>query len=94
MTETREPNVDEALPDEPHVNLLEMAWGVIANAGWDESAKTPGWQEAAERWRDRYHRWLDLHLLPGGYQTWEELAAGVTRERDALFAEVSELRHG
>jgi hypothetical protein len=83
---------DEPLPAEPHMDLLESAWGVIANAGWDESAKSPGWQEAAVRWRDDYHRWLDLHLRPGGYQTWEELATGVTRERDALFAEVSELR--
>jgi hypothetical protein len=34
--------------------LLEMAWGIIANAGWDGMAKTPGWQEAAVRWRDEY----------------------------------------
>jgi hypothetical protein len=83
---------DEASSPEPHINLLEMAWGVIANAGWDDCAKTPGWQEAAVRWRDDYHRWLDLHLRPGGYQTWEQLAVGVTRERDALFAEVAQLR--
>ena len=36
-------------------DLLETAWGIIANAGWDDCAKTPGWQEAAERWRDGYH---------------------------------------
>ena len=83
---------DEPRPAEPHMDLLESAWGVIANAGWDDGAKSPGWQEAAVRWRDRYHLWLDLHLRPGGYQTWEELAVGVTRERDALFAEVWELR--
>jgi hypothetical protein len=77
---------------ELHADLLESAWGVIANAGWDDCAKTTGWQEAAERWRDDYHRWLDLHLRPGGYQTWEELAVGITRERDALVAEVAELR--
>jgi hypothetical protein len=35
-------------------DLLEAAWGIIANAGWDGSAKTPGWQEAAIRWRERY----------------------------------------
>ena len=81
-----------AVPAEPHIDLLESAWGVIANAGWDDCAKTPGWQEAAERWRDGYRRWLDLHLRPGGYQTWEELAVSVTRERDALFAEVAGLR--
>jgi hypothetical protein len=55
-------------------------------------AKTTGWHEAAVRWRDDYHRWLDLHLRPGGYRTWEELAAGLVRERDALAYEVSCLR--
>ena len=83
---------DGASPGEPHMDLLEAAWGVIANAGWDDCAKTTGWQEAAERWRDDYHRWLDLHLRPGGYQTWEELAGSLVRERDALFAEVAGLR--
>ena len=45
-------------------DLLEMAWGIIANAGWDASsgdvslAKTTGWHEAAVRWRDDYHAWL------------------------------------
>jgi hypothetical protein len=38
--------------------LLELAWGVIANAGWDGMAQSPGWQEAAVRWRDEYHRVL------------------------------------
>ena len=77
---------------EPHMNLLDTAWGVIANAGWDGMAKTPGWQEAAVRWRDDYHRWLDLHLRPGGYHTWEQLADSLVRERDALFSEVAGLR--
>lgn len=41
--------------------LLELAWGLIANAGWDagtgnvDLAKSPGWHEAAIRWRDNYH---------------------------------------
>ena len=74
------------------MELLESAWGVIANAGWDDFAKTAGWQEAAERWRDDYHRWLDLHLRPGGYHTWEQLADSLVRERDALFSEVAGLR--
>ena len=59
---------------------------------WNDDAKHPGWQETAERWRDDYHRWLDFHLRPGGYQTWEELAHGLARERDALSFEVTELR--
>ena len=46
--------------------LLELAWGVIANAGWPQDGagdrsvpgRTPGWGDAAVRWRDRYFRWL------------------------------------
>jgi hypothetical protein len=44
-------------------NLLERAWGIIANAGWDagsgqvDLAKTTGWHEAALRWRGDYFRW-------------------------------------
>lgn len=36
-------------------NLLEAAWGLIANANegnWDSAL--PEWQEAAVRWRDAY----------------------------------------
>lgn len=45
-------------------DMLEAAWGIIANAGgWDDDlSATPGWREAAERWRDRYHEWLDEHV--------------------------------
>ena len=46
---------DDPLPGDPAMDLLEAAWGIIANAGWDGCAKTPGWQEAAILWRDRYH---------------------------------------
>jgi len=38
-------------------DLLEYAWGIIANAGggdWTKESKD--WQEAAARWRDRYHQ--------------------------------------
>lgn len=41
-------------------DLLESAWGLIANAGWDASSgdvsipKTTGWHEAAVRWREDY----------------------------------------
>jgi hypothetical protein len=43
-------------------DLLEMAWGIIANAGWDECAKSPGWQDAAVRWRNKYFAWQDKVL--------------------------------
>ncbi len=42
-------------------DLLEAAWGLIANAyggDWDQAAEASGWKQAAERWRDDYHRTL------------------------------------
>lgn len=42
--------------------LLYLAWGVIANAGFTpDQEKTEGWHEAAERWRDDYHAYLDAN---------------------------------
>ena len=44
----------------PEANLIESAWGIIANAGggnWDR--ETAEWRGAAERWRDEFHAWLD-----------------------------------
>lgn len=44
--------------------LLYDAWNLIANAGWDAHRglvnleKSPGWHEAALRWRDGYHAHL------------------------------------
>ena len=44
-------------------DLLEAAWGVIANAGGgDWKTQTPAWQEAAKDWRAEFHKWLDRHL--------------------------------
>jgi hypothetical protein len=38
------------------VDELELAWGIIANAGGgDWETQTKEWQDAATRWRDRYH---------------------------------------
>lgn len=38
------------------IDLAESAWGVIANAGaGDWTRESTEWQEAAARWRDRYH---------------------------------------
>lgn len=37
----------------------EAAWGIIANAyggDWDLASEASGWKEAAERWRDAYHK--------------------------------------
>lgn len=44
----------------PSRDMLEAAWGIIANAGGGNwKLETPEWQEAASRWRDEYHRTLD-----------------------------------
>ena len=49
-------------------DLLETAWGVIANAGgWNHeegvSCATTGWEDAAIRWRDDYFHWLRRHPI-------------------------------
>ena len=42
-----------------HDDLLELAWGLIANAnGGDWDRATPTWHSAAIRWRDRYSETL------------------------------------
>lgn len=57
----REQDVERTRHDPEH--MLEMAWGIIANASdWRMSeegfSKSDEWVEAAERWRDNYHEWL------------------------------------
>jgi hypothetical protein len=48
--------------------LLNVAWSIIANAGWDASTeeinlpKSPGWHEAAIRWRDDYFAYLSRRM--------------------------------
>jgi hypothetical protein len=40
-------------------DLLETAWGIIANAwGGDWERAGEDWRKAAERWRDDYHKQL------------------------------------
>jgi|SRR5215831_5687568 len=57
--------------------LLEAAWGIIANAGWDAGSgdvsgpKPPGWHEAAVRWRDEY--FLFVQENPGSATEEEEM---------------------
>ena len=46
--------------DKNLLDMLELAWGVIANAGGgDWETQTDDWQEAAVRWRDRYHSFIE-----------------------------------
>jgi len=43
-------------PNWPESNMLEAAWGLIANCwrgDWDKASKD--WRDAAKRWRDAYH---------------------------------------
>ena len=50
-----EPKVGWNFPDD----LLEAAWGIIANAyggAWELAGSD--WRKAAERWRDEYHAHL------------------------------------
>ena len=51
-----------------HCDLLDTAWGVIANVGtrsggWD--TEHPEWVQAAERWRDRWHEMRRQHCAKG-----------------------------
>ena len=40
-------------------DMLESAWGVIANAGGGNwNLESEDWQTAAKRWRDKYHEVL------------------------------------
>ena len=51
------PIVEEAT-DMPEGELIELAWGVIANAydgDWTKASEK--WRGAAERWRERWHEW-------------------------------------
>jgi hypothetical protein len=69
---------DAPLPS--HLDGLELAWGLIANAGegnWDR--ETPEWKAAAERWRDEV--WHPA-LASGGDWVWQlvyECAGAATR---------------
>ena len=52
-----------ALAIDPALSLVEFAWGLISNAGeGDWTREAPEWSEAAFRWRDAYHRFLE-HTL-------------------------------
>lgn len=49
----------------PGSDLVEAAWGIIANVGrgdWD--SQPSDWRAAAERWRDAYHAQLPRSATP------------------------------
>lgn len=56
--------------------LLELAWGLLANAGdGDWTKETAQWQEAAARWRERYFQ-ASPRSQPATPYTPEQLARG------------------
>jgi hypothetical protein len=69
--------ITSAIPAAPEIepekmmDLLEAAWAVIANSGVFNNPEepSPGCREAAERWRDQYHRtltaWCKRHTAEG-----------------------------
>lgn len=58
-------------------NLLEAAWGIIANvSGGDWKKQDDGWQAAAASWRDTYQGGPDLVPLP----MWEQEELKKARE--------------
>jgi len=58
----------QALAERQALELsLELAWGVIANAGGgDWSRESADWQSAAIKWRDQYFSALDATRQEGG----------------------------
>ena len=50
-------NTDDSW-DDTDDDLIESAWGIIANVRWED--QNANWREAAIRWRDRYHKRLAL----------------------------------
>lgn len=46
------------------VDLLERAWGIIANAGRDITNEGNGWENESEEWQEAAIRWRDdFHSL-------------------------------
>ena len=49
---------------DPLLDHLELAWGLIANAGQgDWNKESEEWTKAANRWRNEWHNILDAKLL-------------------------------
>jgi hypothetical protein len=48
------------------MDLLEAAWGLLANVSDGDWGKQPTlWQEAVVKWRERYHVLLATQWEPG-----------------------------
>lgn len=67
-----------------NTDLLEAAWGIIANASgsnWDLESKE--WKQAAERWRDNY-----FANVEGNDSTWQEQAEAYKKVLQELREEL------
>lgn len=73
--------LDELLKDASSSDdLMEFAWGIIANAGGgDWTRESADWQEAAARWRTAYFKKLD-----------DDKTARLMRELSSMFEHRSE----
>lgn len=62
------PHPEDEVPTKAHMDALEQAWGIIANASEGEwGRQTPEWVAAAEEWRDQvYHPALTAYLRGQG----------------------------
>jgi hypothetical protein len=70
-------------PEELH-DLLEEAWGIIANAGgWDDpKVATKGWRNAAIVWREEYFATLDRAERHGHISAYPKLDENDEWEKD------------
>lgn len=57
------------------LDMLEAAWGIIANADPYVPKKSIVWKETARRWRNKYHELLREETLPPSDQVEKEVAA-------------------
>jgi hypothetical protein len=70
------------------VELLNTAWGIIANVGGGNwYLETEQWRGAAERWRDSYHAWLKQDMTEPvslmGAMEYIMRQLGLAHQRDA-----------
>lgn len=63
-------------------DLLEAAWGIIANTGGgDWSKESTEWRRAAERWRGGYHAHISADAIPLSQFVEEAQAVAPTEEK-------------
>ncbi len=67
-------------------SMIEVAWGLIANASnGDWTKQHPEWVSAAEQWRERFHALLDSQRNVDGQQPQSQAPIQKTDKRKALL---------